>query len=129
MRDLNITSLIDVMFILVIFFMVSSTLVVHPGMRVKVPDAKNGQTVQQQKLTAYIDENNNIYLNSEKVDKLQLKSNIAQYIANGGTPHITIKADKSVNYGNIVQVIDISKEAGIQDISFATKKIDNINYE
>ncbi|MBP7652369.1 biopolymer transporter ExbD [Candidatus Dependentiae bacterium] len=129
MKDLNITSLIDVMFILVIFFMVSSTLVVHPGMRVKMPEAKNSKTVQQHEMTVYVDENNIIYFNNDKVDKTGLKNKIFSNIENGGKPQITVKADKKVNYEIIIQVIDIAKESGVQDISFAAKKTDKINYE
>ncbi|HPN29791.1 MAG TPA: biopolymer transporter ExbD [bacterium] len=129
MRDLNITSLIDVMFILVIFFMVSSTLVVHPGMRVKMPEAKNSKTIQTQDMTVYIDENNIIYLNSDKVDKTGLKNQIYSNIQNGGKPQITVKADKKVNYEIIIQVIDIAKESGVKDISFAATKTDKIKYE
>ena len=129
MKELNITSLIDVMFILVIFFMVSSTLVVHPGMRVKVPEAKNAKSLKQDKFVVYVDQDNFIYLNENKVDKLLLKNSIVSGIAKGIPPQITVKADKTVDYGEIITVIDICKEAGIKDISFAAKKSVEINYQ
>ncbi len=128
MKGLDITSLIDVMFILVIFFMVSSTLVVHPGMRVKVPDAKNSKKLAQDKMVVYVDKDNLVYLNDKKVEKLDLRNEVKYKVDNGAAPHITVKADKEVNYGEIISVIDICKEAGIQDISFSTNKVDRINY-
>jgi len=128
-KEINIAPLIDIIFILVIFFMVTSTLIVHSGMKVKLPQAKNSKTVKQLKLVVYVDKDNKIFLNEEEVHKIKLKILIKEHIAKGGEPQISVKADKQVDYGEIIKVIDIAKDGGIEDISFAIEKKDSIDYE
>jgi biopolymer transport protein ExbD len=109
--------------------MVSSTLIVHSGMKVKLPSAKNTGSVKQEKLIVYIDDKNNVYLNKIKVSKKELSSKIMENLKKGGKPFVTVKADKKVQYENIINIIDICKDSGIKDISFATNKQKNVNYE
>lgn len=123
---INVAPLIDVIFILVIFFMVSSTLIIHKGMLVKLPKAKNVKSVTQAKLVVYITKEGNIFVNEDEISLVDLKSKIAEFIKLTNKRDVTIKADKEIIYGEVIKVIDICKEAGILNISFTTKKIDKI---
>ncbi|HOK40630.1 MAG TPA: biopolymer transporter ExbD [bacterium] len=126
--SINITPLIDVMFMQVLFFMVSSTLIIHQGMLVKVPEAKNSKMVQQKKLIVYLTKDDQLFVNEEGIDIKDLKDYIVNFIEKTNQKDVTIKADKEIIYEKIIRIIDICKEAGIVNISFTTKKIDKINY-
>ena len=65
---LNITPLIDVLFILIIFFTVSSTFLEQPGIELKLPDAESSQTHTAQKVIIYVDKDETVFLNDEQVN-------------------------------------------------------------
>lgn len=128
LTNLNVTPLIDIMFMQIIFFMVSSTLVVHHGMLVKLPEAKNAKLTKESKLVVYITKDDKLYVNKDEISPEYLKERIQEFIINTGKKDVTIKSDKEVVYGKIIKIIDICKESGILNISFTTKKVENIEY-
>ena len=64
---LNLTSLIDVLFILIIFFAVSSTFLEQPGIELKLPEAESSESYTSQKVILYIDKDKNIFLNDQLI--------------------------------------------------------------
>ena len=65
---INITSLIDVMFLLLIFFMVSTTFLSQPAIKLELPEAEHSETVRQSPLVVYVDPAGRIYLNDEPME-------------------------------------------------------------
>ena len=118
---INITSLIDVLFLLLIFFIVSSTFLEQPGMKLDLPKTTVQEALRMEGYTLFVMSDGSLYLNEEAVnlDKLpdRLKD-IAPIVEEKG---LILKADESVRYGLVVEVMDIAKQSGIVKLVVATQ--------
>jgi len=117
---INITSLIDVLFLLLIFFMVSSTFLEQPGMKLELPSAKSTEVARVEKLVLYISPDDEIIFNDQVVqlDSLEIELKTAIPLAEEKT--LVLKADKMVPHGTVVKVMDIAKRAGLHKLVVGT---------
>jgi len=117
--SLQLTPLIDVVFLLLIFFMVSTVFVDFTRqMDIELPESKSGTALTETKLfTLEVNKNGVIYLDGEEV----LKEEISGIVSANKTNHrsVIIRADKSLHYGLAVEIMGICKSAGITDIGLA----------
>jgi biopolymer transport protein ExbD len=118
---INITSLIDVMFLLLIFFMVSTTFLSQPAIKLELPDAEHSETVRQTPLVVHVDPTGRIYLNDEPVEIPLLEEALRQRLADDVEKSVVFKADSRVSHGRVVEVLDVIKGAGVRKLSFGTK--------
>ena len=96
----------DLVFLLLIFFMITSTLISPNAVKLLLPES-NSKTMAKQNVTVYIDENRTFYVGEQMVDPSQLQSSIAAGIENGITDAcVVLRADKTVEIQHIVTVID-----------------------
>ncbi len=119
---LNITPLIDVLFILIIFFTVSSTFLEQPGIELKLPDAESSQTYTAHKIIIYIDKNETIYLNDEKVNINILVEYVQAKLAEQKEKSVVLRADTEVNHGVVIHIMDLLRKKGIYKIIISTDK-------
>lgn len=119
----NITSLIDVVLLLLIFFMISTTFVTQPGIRVNLPKASSKvKNVSQERNTIIITAENTIFINREEVSNFEeLRSLLVDLKKEQPGDLIIVKADEAVAHGIVVRVMDIAKTAGFSRIAIATK--------
>jgi biopolymer transport protein ExbD len=118
---LNVTSLIDVLFLLLIFFMISTTFLSTPAIKLELPKAKNADAVRQDPIVVYIDQNGKTYLNDEPVDLALLGAAIAEKIDKSDDKAVVLKADSRVTHGSVVEVMDILKGAGARRLTISTE--------
>lgn len=118
---LNVTSLIDVLFLLLIFFMISTTFLSTPAIKLELPKAKNADPVRQDPIVIYIDSNGQAYLNDEPVDGALLEAAIAGKLAESEDKAVVLKADSRVSHGAVVGVMDILKGAGARRLTISTE--------
>lgn len=121
--DLNIAPLIDVVFQLLLFFALTSYYVANPGIEVSLPKANSAVTVQRNNIEIYITGSNAIYCNAKKVELSALKEMLPTLSAASKT--VILKADKTVQLGMVVQVIDIIKQTQVKDLVIATSMEEN----
>ncbi len=122
--SLNLTSLIDVLFILIIFFTVSSTFLEQPGIELKLPEAESSEGHTAQKIIIYIDKDKNIFLNDEIVSLNNLTGEIKDLADIQKDKSIVIKADSEVSHGIVIHIMDLLRQQGIYKIVVSTKKLD-----
>lgn len=121
---LNIAPLIDVVFQLLIFFALSSQLVVHRGIKINLPTAMSAKTQNEQNIVIAISQENNLYLDKEQVsmdtlaEKLEIKLLILKKKA------VVISADEKVDLGLAVKVMDIARQSGSEELSISAKAKD-----
>jgi len=120
---INITSLIDVMFLLLIFFMVSSTFIEQPGMKLELPESKSATIEQIKELVLEITADQRMLLNQEPVDLDHLEGKIKMLLPNLAEKSLVLKADRSVPHGTVVKVMDIAKLSGIEKLVIATRAV------
>ena len=103
----NMSSMTDIVFLLLIFFMLSSTLVTVSAIDVLLPKA-GGKTENSTSVAVTITSKSLFYIDKTKVSFLQLESEILKKVGNDQQKTIVIRGDKDVPYKNVMQVIDIA---------------------
>lgn len=115
------TSLIDVMFILLIFFMVSSSFVEQPGMKLELPTIKSKEVARVDNLVLFVSKDDVIYLDDKQVSMENLAAEITAAIPNIKEKTLVLKADRETEHGVIVQIMDIAKRNGLKKIVIGTR--------
>jgi biopolymer transport protein ExbD len=117
---INITSLIDVMFLLLIFFMVSTTFAEHPAIKLELPKAQTGEPNALDRLVLTLDKAGRMFLNGAAIDEAHLRERLK---AAAGKPDasLVLRADKAVPYGFVIHAMDISRQSGVRRITSLTE--------
>ncbi|HUU51003.1 MAG TPA: biopolymer transporter ExbD [Nitrospinota bacterium] len=120
---LQLTPLIDVIFLLLIFFMVSTAFIDFTRrLDIKLPESKAADVIE--KVKSFVIEmavDKKIYLNSKEVTLNALESELKESSKKATHVSVIIKADKRLPYGNVIKVMGIVKDAKIRDIGVAVK--------
>lgn len=119
---LGITPLIDIVFLLLIFFMMTSHFGIVSGININLPRA--GQQVsdwETDRLVLMIDKDGRIYLKGETIDINSLDQKLKAFVENNATASLVLEADRDVKHGLVVQVMDLAKRAGVVSILIAAR--------
>jgi len=124
--DVNLTPMIDVVFLLLLFFMVSTSFIRESSLKVDLPQA-TGQAIPEQDLAIdiVIDAEGNFTLNDitlENPSTEQLSAHLKQAVGENEDPHIIISADANAEYQNIVTAMDIAQQLGYSRLTLATRQ-------
>ncbi|MDI6782331.1 MAG: biopolymer transporter ExbD [bacterium] len=122
-QHLDIAPLIDIVFLLLIFFMLTANFIMQPGIRITLPQAKISQP-QEEMVVVFISEDNRIYLNEKHLDIDSLEDALIARLQNIQKKAVVIKADKKIDLGLAVRVMDMAKGAGAEGLSISTEKGD-----
>ena len=121
---LNMTSLIDVVFLLLIFFMVTTTFEKQAKLKIELPEATekvNAQTKEQ--LVISISQKGSIYLNNNELVNTKYESvasSLKRMIKEGEKPPVVIRADADAAHKHVVTVMDVLADMGFTSVSIAT---------
>jgi biopolymer transport protein ExbD len=119
-NDIDLTPMIDMVFILLIFFIVSTSFIKESGVVVERPAAATGEGRQVQVIVA-IDSDNVLWMEGESVDIRSLESRMAGLLAEKDNLAVIVAADVQSSSGVLVRAIDLCRQAGVRDVSVATK--------
>jgi len=115
LRQFDIAPLIDCVFILLIFFMLTSSFIVMPGINIKLPKVFTSEKVSTQTLTLVISSEDIVYFQGKPLTYEELE----KIIGEGKYNSIFIKADRDAGLGILVKIWDICKKKGIEKVGFA----------
>ena len=122
--DVSLTPLIDVVFLLLIFFMVTTTFNQHANLRVELPDASNAvQSNEENKIEVIIDKNGQYYIDGTSLLDQQsrtLVTALGKVVQNKKSEKILIRADAQAPHQSVVSVMDAAGKLGLTQISIAT---------
>jgi len=119
----NMAPLIDVVFLLLIFFIVSSTLTLREVKTdIALPDTDSTGTKIEESVSVYLDKNGDLSFNNIEIDLNSLKNKLKQNKPEINKNGIIIYADKEVPFQRVINVMDIIKNLNIDKLSFALKK-------
>jgi biopolymer transport protein ExbD len=119
--SMDLAPLIDVVFQLLVFFMLTSTFA-NPAIQMTLPKAKTSEIFKQEQLVISVDQNGNVFLNQEKSSLVTLKSDLGRLLKETGTTSVHIKGDQDMPYKRFVYIMSIAKEAGAQQINIVHQK-------
>ena len=124
--QLDMTPLVDIVFLLLIFFMLSTSLSVNPGIKIDLPKS-SAEQVKKKKTTlrVAIEASGSIFLEGKKLSLDQLREKFAAVgKANGDDALVVIEADRKVYHGLVVKVMDAAKTSGLNKLAIATRPED-----
>lgn len=120
--EVNITPLIDIVFIMLIFFIVTATFVKEAGIDVNKPDAPTAEVKKKANILIAIDANNNIWLDRRKIDIRSVIPNIKRLRAENPQGSVVIQADEESKNKMLVEVMDAARQAGVVNIALAAER-------
>lgn len=123
--QINITSLVDMLFILLIFVMITSTFKEQPGMELELPESKTYEQTEMKDFVLRIlkDDQAEIQfiLNTRTIPLDSLAQLLQQAAPQASELTLTLKADKEIPHGVVVKAMDLARQAGIKKLVIATR--------
>ncbi|MCM8800261.1 MAG: biopolymer transporter ExbD [Candidatus Omnitrophica bacterium] len=119
LRQIDIAPLIDMVFQLLIFFMLTSSFIIPSGIRINLPRALSSEVLKEKNIEIAISSENIVYLNGKVVNLAELKEFLKD-IALKEDISIFIKADRRAFLGRVVEIWDLCRQLGILHINIAT---------
>ena len=123
-EEVNLTPMLDVVFIMLIFFIVTASFVKESGMDVNRPDAATAVVKPRGNILVAITPSGQIWIDKRQVDIRSLRANLERLHAENPQGAVVIQADQDSKNGLLVAVMDAAKLAKIENISIAAEVID-----
>jgi len=124
MTALNPISIADIVLLLIIFFLLTSTFVIQQGIRVKLPKAFSEESAPPDRITITMTEAGQLFLGDGLVGLDNLEILLKEKIEELGNPLVVIRSDRTVIIEKAVRVMDIAREAGATRLLIATEPIE-----
>jgi len=121
--DVNLTPMLDVVFIMLIFFIVTASFVKEAGIDINRPNAATAERKEQGNILVAITENGQIWIDRRQIDPRALRANIERMHAENPQGTVVIQADKNSKNGLLVQVMDAARLAGVGNVSLAAEVV------
>jgi biopolymer transport protein ExbD len=116
----DLIPMIDVVFQLVVFFMVSSTFLLTPGISIELPDSSTAEPVVMTRLVVTVASEQEIYLNRERHSLGSLEQGLAAFREKESIETVIIEGDENVSYSLMVRLLDILRSGGFTGITLRT---------
>ena len=120
-EEINITPMLDVVFILLIFFIVTANFIKEPGLEVNRPDSETAGPTENAAILIAVGNAGEIYMDGRRIDKRQVKANVVRLLAENPQGSVVIQADEKATADTIMAVMDGAREAGVYNISLASE--------
>jgi len=119
---LVIAPLIDIVFLLLIFFMLTSHFHIASGLPIKLPEiAGRAYDSGKERIIIVMDSSGSTYFGGERIHFKDLEGKLRNLVEKDGLVHLILEADKEVTHGKVVQVMDLAKRAGVPSIIIAAR--------
>ena len=119
LRSIDITPLIDMVFQLLIFFMLTSSFIMQSGIKINLPKAVTAEIEQERNLIITISRENVVYVEKKVLNSKELRGVLE--IASKKKMPVLIMADQRANLGRVVEVWDMARELGIAQVNIAAE--------
>lgn len=119
--EIDITPMLDVVFIMLIFFIVTASFVKESGIEVNRPDASTATAKPRANILIAISDLGEIWIDKRKVEESQVRANIERMHAENPQGTVVIQADEEAKTRLLVAVMDAARAAGVTDVSLATE--------
>ena len=119
--DINLTPMLDVVFIMLIFFIVTATFIKQAGIDVIRPDAQTDSPKPLVSVLVAISPAGEIWIDEQKIDPAAVRANIERIRAENPKGGLVVQADENSNYEYVKIVLDAAQQAGMTEVAVATK--------
>ena len=118
--EIDLTPMLDVVFIMLIFFIVTAVFIKEPGINVQRPTTETRESIKNQSILIAINEKNEVWIDRKKVDERSIKSVVERMLADNPLGAVVIQADGNSNAETYALVFDAAKQAGVGQVAIAT---------
>ena len=125
--DINITPLIDMVFLLLIFFLLTSSFIIDRGIKINLPKTVSSETVHDNRITVAIDSTGSVFVDQEPMLIESLLDKLKNAYTEKDTKTVYLKADKQNRVDILVHVMDIIKQSGSEKMNLITEAKQKIN--
>ena len=120
--QMPLTSLIDIVFLLLIYFLLTTNFMVDEGIKIKLPQAKASAPQTEEVITVYVDQQGRAFLENKEVTLAGLFDRLKEMVGGQKNKLVVIRADRAVILNKAVKVMDVAKAAGAGRLCLATEK-------
>ena len=120
--SLLLTPLIDMIFLVVIFFMINATMAMNPAVSVNLPEAYTAKSVVNEEVVVIIKPGGLVYIGKDLVKIDNFPAEIKNAVNISGKHEVFLQVDESVMYRYVMEIIDLCRLAGIKKVSMIAKK-------
>lgn len=118
---MDMTPLIDVVLLLLIFFMLSSSFIFNPGVKVDLPESTSSETLEKSDIVVTITKELLYFYNDSSIQIKELEQKVRQVARDNPDARLILKVAKDVPHGDVVRIMIMAKDAGISNQAFATR--------
>lgn len=119
--EIDLTPMLDVVFIMLIFFIVTASFIKEAGIEVNRPEASTATPKKNVNILVAVSPTNEIWIDKRRIDKRAVRSVIERMHAENPKGAVVIQADNESNTETVAAVIDAARAAGVYDVSLATE--------
>ena len=119
--QIDLTPMLDVVFIMLIFFIVTASFIKEAGVEVNRPEASTSNPKENVNILIAITSNDEVWMDGRRVDVRAVRANVERLHAENPKGAVVIQADNKSTTETVVKVLDASREAGVFDVSLATE--------
>lgn len=121
-EEINMTPMLDVVFIMLIFFIVTASFVKESGIDVNRPEAATAVKKERANILVAISDKGEIWINKRQIDVRAVQANIERLKAENPQGSVVIQADKKATTDTLIKVMDAARAAGVFDVSIAAQE-------
>lgn len=119
--EIDLTPMLDVVFIMLIFFIVTASFIKEAGIEVNRPEASTANKAENVNILIAVSATNEIWIDKRRVDKRAVRSVVERMHAENPKGAVVVQADNESNTETVTSVIDSARAAGVYDVSLATE--------
>ncbi len=113
---INLTPMVDVLFLILLFFLVTSNFIEQPNIKLELPSTKYASTSKLEEWVLTISQDGKLFFQNKPVERNNLVSELKNAFSKQDDKTLVLKADKNVPYGVVIDVMDAAKGAGLRKI-------------
>jgi biopolymer transport protein ExbD len=119
--QIDLTPMLDVVFIMLIFFIVTASFIKEAGVEVNRPEASTSDPKDNVNILIAVTGNDEVWMDGRRIDVRAVRANVERLHAENPKGAVVIQADNTSTTETVVKVLDASREAGVMDVSLATE--------
>lgn len=120
---LQSTAMADIVFLLLIFFLLSSSFILQTGIRVQLPQVTQVERQPKKDIVVTMTADEELYLDGIKVPWARFREKLEQRLHDSGSKTVIVKGDEAVSLGRTVQVMDIARQLGAEQLAIAARPL------
>lgn len=121
-QAIDLTPMLDVVFIMLIFFIVTATFIKETGIEVNRPEATMAEPKERAKILVAVNENNEIWIDKQQVDKRGVRAQIEKLHAENPNGTVVIQADQGADMEFVLAITESARELGITNVAVSTEE-------